>query len=114
MKRSGQTLAIGKYIEQYQSKNYIYQILFSIFYRILEFPRNRATLDLKRDPKYVEEIISTVFVIQYLMEEAMMEEASEPESQTSNFGVTRVPTESLIVLYKKVCFISLICAALAL
>ena len=55
-----------------------------------------------------------MFVIQYLMEEAMMEEASEPESQTSNFGVTRVPTESLIVLYKKVCFISLICAALAL
>ena len=50
------------------------------------------------------------------MEEAMMEEASEPESQTSNFGVTRVPTgtESLIVLYKKVCFISLVCAALAL
>ena len=44
----------------------------------------------------------------------MVEEPSEPESQTSNFGVTRVPTESLIVLYKKVCFISLICAALAL
>ena len=41
-----------------------------------------------------------------------MEEASEPESQTSNFGVTRVPTgtESLIVLYKKVCLISLISA----
>ena len=70
---------------------------------------------MKRDPKHVEEIISTVFVIQYLMEEAtVVEEASEPESQTSNFGVTRVPTESLIVLYKKVCFISLICAALAL
>ena len=44
----------------------------------------------------------------------MVEEPSEPESQTSNFGVTRVPTESLIVLYKKVCFISLICAALGL
>ena len=48
------------------------------------------------------------------MEEAMMEEASEPESQASNIGETRVPTESLIVLYKKVCFISLICAALGL
>ena len=69
---------------------------------------------MKRDSKYVEEIISTVFVIQYLMEEAMMEEASEPESQASNIGETRVPTESLIVLYKKVCFISLVCAALSL
>ena len=69
---------------------------------------------MKRDPKHVEEIISTVFVIQYLMEEATVEEASEPECQPSNFGETRVPTESLIVLYKKVCFISLVCAALGL
>ena len=40
----------------------------------------------------------------------MEEVASEPESQTSNFGVTRVSTQSLIVLYKKVCLISLISA----
>ena len=46
------------------------------------------------------------------MEEATVEEASEPECQPSNFGETRVPTESLIVLYKKVCFISSVCAAL--
>ena len=34
----------------------------------------------------------------------MLEEiASEPESQTSNCGVKQVSTQSLIVLYKKVC-----------
>ena len=35
----------------------------------------------------------------------MLEEIaeSEPESQTSNFGVKQVSTQSLIVLYKKVC-----------